>query len=48
MLYLQGEKVCICGFPEVLSQQKSLGLQITNYKLQIRKSKNDWVSKVPH
>jgi hypothetical protein len=29
-LYLSGEKVCICLCTEVLSPQKSLGLQMTN------------------
>jgi hypothetical protein len=30
MLYLLGEKVCICGVAEVLSLQKSLDPQIVN------------------
>jgi hypothetical protein len=30
MLYLLGEKVCICGVAQVLSLQKSLDPQIAN------------------
>jgi hypothetical protein len=41
MLYLKGEKVCICGLAEVLSPQKSLGpqisiLQITDLQITIK------------
>jgi hypothetical protein len=30
ILYLQGEKVCVCGLAEVLCPIKSLDLQVSN------------------
>jgi hypothetical protein len=33
MLYLHGEKVCICGFAKVLSPQTSLCLQTASLQI---------------
>jgi hypothetical protein len=41
MIYLQGEKVCICGLAEVVNPPKKPGPQVANsqiHKEQLRKS----------